>query len=69
MVFEALRRVDANPHDAVFVGDSEADLGAARGAGIGFYGIATVSARHERLVAAGATEIFPSPAALSSYLK
>ena len=67
MVFEALRFLDANPHDAVFVGDSEADLGAARAAGIGFYGIATVPPRHELLVAAGATEIFPSPAALSSY--
>jgi HAD superfamily hydrolase (TIGR01549 family) len=69
MVFEALRRLDANPHEAVFVGDSEADLGAARAAGIGFYGIATVPARHERLIAAGAIEIFPFPAALSSYLK
>jgi HAD superfamily hydrolase (TIGR01509 family) len=69
MVFEALRRLDATPHGAVFVGDSEADLGAARGAGIGFYGIATVPARHERLIAAGAIEIFPSPAALNGYLK
>jgi HAD superfamily hydrolase (TIGR01509 family) len=69
MVFEALRRLDANPHEAVFVGDSEADLGAARAAGMGFYGIATVPARHERLIAAGAIEIFPFLAALSSYLK
>jgi HAD superfamily hydrolase (TIGR01662 family) len=69
MVMEALRRLDAHPHDAVFVGDSEADLGAAGAAGIGFYGIATVRARHERLAAAGATEIFPSPAALSRYLE
>lgn len=68
MVLEALRRLDANPHDAVFVGDSEADLGAARGIGIGFYGIATVPARHERLAAAGATEILPSPADLLNYL-
>jgi HAD superfamily hydrolase (TIGR01509 family) len=69
MVFEALRRLDANPREAVFVGDSEADLDASRAAGLGFYGIATVTARHERLVAAGATEIFPSLAALSSYFE
>jgi HAD superfamily hydrolase (TIGR01549 family) len=69
MVCEALRLLDANPHDAVFVGDSEADLGAARAARTGFYGIATVPACHDRLIAAGATEIFLSPAALSSYLE
>ena len=55
--------------DAVFVGDSEADLGAARAAGVGFYGIAPNDAARERLIAAGATEIFTSPAALMIHLK
>ncbi|HEX4211567.1 MAG TPA: HAD family hydrolase [Candidatus Binataceae bacterium] len=68
MVFEALRRFGANPRDCVFVGDSEADLGAAQATRIGFYGIATTPARMDRLVAAGAGEIFASPAALLGYL-
>jgi HAD superfamily hydrolase (TIGR01549 family) len=54
---------------AVFVGDSEADLGAARAAGVGFYGVAPNDAARERLSAAGATETFASPTALRIYLK
>lgn len=68
MVLKALRRCGANPQEAVFVGDSEADLGAARAAGIGFYGIATSSRRNDRLAAASAREIFASPAALCEHL-
>ena len=33
MVLEALRRCGADPDDAIFVGDSTADLGAAQAAG------------------------------------
>jgi HAD superfamily hydrolase (TIGR01549 family) len=65
MLLEAVRRCGGKPHDAVFVGDSEADLGASRAAGIGFYGIAASTARRDRLAAADAGEIFASPAALS----
>ncbi|MBI3758842.1 MAG: HAD family hydrolase [Deltaproteobacteria bacterium] len=54
--------------DAVFVGDSEADHGAARASGVGFYGIAATDAARDRLLALGATNIFPSPAALLNYL-
>jgi phosphoglycolate phosphatase-like HAD superfamily hydrolase len=54
--------------DTVFVGDSEADLGAARAAGLGFYGIATTEPARNRLIAAGATSIFSSPAALLIHL-
>jgi phosphoglycolate phosphatase len=54
MVFEALRRSNGNSQETVFVGDSKADLGAARAAGIGFYGIATASARRDRMATAGA---------------
>ena len=68
MLLEALRRCSGNPQETVFIGDSEADLGAARAAGIGFYGIAEVGARRDRLAAAGATEIFASPAALGKHL-
>jgi phosphoglycolate phosphatase-like HAD superfamily hydrolase len=54
--------------DAVFVGDSEADFGAARAAGIGFYGVAIRESVRDRLVAAGATEVFASPAAMRIHL-
>jgi HAD superfamily hydrolase (TIGR01509 family) len=67
MVFEALRRFDARPQAAVFIGDSTADLGAAQAAGIGFYGIATAPARHDHLIASGATQIFDSPSCLQSH--
>jgi len=54
--------------DAVFVGDSEADFGAARAAVLGFYGIAISHAARDRLVAAGATEVFASPDAMRIHL-
>lgn len=53
---------------AVFVGDSLADFAAARTAGLGFYGIATTESTRDRLIAAGATDIFASPAALLIHL-
>jgi HAD superfamily hydrolase (TIGR01549 family) len=68
MVVEALRRCGAVPDDAIFIGDSTADLGAAQGAGIRFHGIATSAARYDHLSAAGAEQIFESPAALMNYL-
>lgn len=64
MVVQALEIASIPATDAVFVGDSEADIGAAHAAGLGFYGIAISHAARDRLVAAGAAEIFPSPAAL-----
>ncbi len=54
--------------DAVFVGDSEADFGAAIAAGLGFYGIATTESARNRLIDAGATDVFASPAALRQQL-
>jgi phosphoglycolate phosphatase len=68
MVFETLRRCGVGPHDAIFVGDSTADLGAAQAARLTFYGIATNASRHGHLTAAGASPIFASPAALLSTL-
>lgn len=54
--------------DVVFVGDSEADFGSASAAGLGFYGIAISHAARDRLIAAGATEVFASPAAMRIHL-
>lgn len=68
MVVRALELNAAGPRDALFVGDSAADLGAARAAGLGFYGIAPSSDTRERLVAAGVSEVFESPAALAAAL-
>ena len=64
-VLRALELCGASADEAVFVGDSEADFGAARGAGIGFYGIAAARDRRDLLIAAGAAEVFASPAALA----
>jgi phosphoglycolate phosphatase-like HAD superfamily hydrolase len=64
MVFRALALTAANESDAIFVGDSEADAGAAHAVGVTLYGIALTVERHERLAKAGAQEIFASPAEL-----
>jgi phosphoglycolate phosphatase-like HAD superfamily hydrolase len=68
MVIHALELHRTAPSETVFVGDSEADWGAATAAGVGFYGIATTAVRRDRLIAAGASEIFASPSALRIYL-
>lgn len=59
---------EATPADTVFVGDSEADLRAARAAGVHFYGTNATDEGRDRLIALGAREVFSSPAALSIYL-
>jgi phosphoglycolate phosphatase-like HAD superfamily hydrolase len=61
----ALQVCGASVDEAVLVGDSEADFGAARASGIGFYGIAAARDRRDLLIAAGAAEVFASPAALA----
>lgn len=68
MVLRALEILSAKPSDAAFVGDSEADLLAARASGVRFFGIAPSEAARDRLLAAGATEIYASPAALAIHL-
>ena len=68
MVLRALEILSIKPADAAFVGDSEADLLAAKNSGVRFYGIAESDAARDRLRAAGATEIYASPAALSIHL-
>ncbi len=68
MVLRALEILSAKPSDAAFVGDSEADLLAARSSGVRFFGIAASEAARERLLAAGGTEIYASPTALAIHL-
>jgi phosphoglycolate phosphatase len=68
MVLRALEILSIKSADATFVGDSEADLLAARNSGVRFFGIAESGAARDRLLAAGATEIYASPAALSIHL-
>jgi phosphoglycolate phosphatase-like HAD superfamily hydrolase len=53
--------------DAVFVGDSEADLRAACGAQVGFFGVAAKAELRDRMIAARASLVFASPSALAIY--
>ncbi len=68
MVAHAIAVATVPAADAVFVGDSIADFEAARAAGLGFYGIATTESARDLLIAAGATDLFASPAALRIHL-
>ena len=68
MVVRALTLCAAVAAEALFVGDSEADAGAARAAGVAFYGIATTAGRREQLGRDGAREIFGTPAELAERL-
>lgn len=69
MLFRALELFSVDRLEAAFVGDSDADVRAARSCGLRFYGIAPTDSARDRLLAAGATEIFASPAALAIHLK
>jgi HAD superfamily hydrolase (TIGR01509 family) len=68
MVIRALELSDGEPSDAVLVGDSEADLRAARRAEIGFFGIGSNPEASSSLQGLGATEVFPSPNDLLRHL-
>jgi HAD superfamily hydrolase (TIGR01509 family) len=68
MLLRALELLSVDRADAAFVGDSEADIRAAQSCAVRFYGIATSDSARDRLLAAGATEIFGSPAALAIHL-
>jgi HAD superfamily hydrolase (TIGR01509 family) len=69
MLNRALELHSVEPSDAAYVGDSEGDIRAAKSCRMRFYGIAGTDDSREQLVAAGATEIFGSPAALATHLK
>jgi HAD superfamily hydrolase (TIGR01549 family) len=68
MLIRALELFSVDRSEAAFVGDSDADIGAAQSCGVRFYGIAPTDGARDRLLAAGATEIFGSPAALAIHL-
>jgi phosphoglycolate phosphatase-like HAD superfamily hydrolase len=68
MVLRALELFSVEPSQAAFVGDSEADLLAARAAGVRFYAVAGTDAARDRLLAAGARDVFSSPATLAIQL-
>ena len=67
-VERALAVCGAAPSDAVFVGDSEADLKAAAAASVRFYGINARTEGRDRLTALGASPVFSSPSAMAVYL-
>ena len=69
MLIRALEIFSVDSSQSAFVGDSEADFRAAQSCGIRFYGIAPNKSARDRLLAAGATELFASPAALAIHLK
>jgi HAD superfamily hydrolase (TIGR01509 family) len=68
MVLRALEQFSVDRSEAAFVGDSDADIRAAQSCGVRFYGIAPTDPARDRLLAAGAEEIFGSPAALAIHL-
>ena len=68
MLIRALEIFSVDRSVAAFVGDSDADIRAAQSCGVRFYGIAATDSARDRLLAAGATEIFGSPAALAIHL-
>jgi len=68
MLIRALELFSVDRSEAAFVGDSEADLLAAQSCGVRFCAIASSDGARDRLLAAGAREIFGSPAALAIHL-
>jgi phosphoglycolate phosphatase-like HAD superfamily hydrolase len=68
MVHRALEVCAVAPADAAFAGDSDTDLQAAAAAAVCFYGVNAKAAGRQRLIALGASRVFPSPSALSMYL-
>jgi phosphoglycolate phosphatase-like HAD superfamily hydrolase len=68
MLLRALELLSVDRSNAAFVGDSEADLRAAQSCSVRFYGIATTDSARDHLLAAGADEIYSSPAALAIHL-
>ena len=64
MIRRALEHCKTAAGDALFVGDSEADLKAAKAAGVRFFAIAPGSERRTRMSEDGAAAVFSSPAEL-----
>lgn len=64
----ALNELGCTDADAAFAGDSADDLNAARAAGVRFHGIAATDAARDQLLAAGAQDVYASPAAMAIHL-
>ena len=69
MVIRALALSDGSGSDAVFVGDSEADLHAANRAQVAFFGVSPDLDARNRLVSLGACDVFLSPRGLARHLR
>ena len=67
MVERALEVCGVAATSAALAGDSVADLKSAAAAGVRFYGVAIRPASRDALIAAGAMEVFSSPAALGRH--
>jgi phosphoglycolate phosphatase len=68
MIRRALELSDSEALEAVVVGDSEADLLAARRAKIGFFGVGAHPDARARLEALGACHVFAAPTDLARHL-
>ena len=68
MVSRALKLTGSSTAEAVMVGDSEADLMAARCAGVPFTGVAADAAARSRLEELGSGKVFSSPGDLAYHL-
>lgn len=69
MISRALERCDADAKHSAFVGDADSDYRAAAALGLRFFGVAFSPNLRDSLAAAGAGQIFSSPAALGIHLK
>ncbi len=68
MISRALERCATRARDSAFVGDADSDYFAATQLGVEFFGIGFNQALRDQLAAAGARQIFSSPAALGIHL-
>ncbi len=64
----ALSELGVAVADSAFAGDSADDLKASRAAGVRFHGIAATASARDELIAAGADEVYASPAAMAIHL-
>lgn len=69
LVKAALARVDAEPHEAVMVGDTPWDVHSARGAGVPTVAVLTGGFAIEELTESGAVAVFESVAELAAGLE
>ena len=64
----AVQELGVAAADCAFAGDSADDLKAAHAAGVRFHGIASTASARDQLIAAGADDVYASPAAMAIHL-